>query len=162
MSTSCLLRFTNPDYGQAAQVYKHYDGYPDRVIERLQQLRVILIATDCVRGPTYAAAQFITVEQFQRLVDATDQYKDGDDVNSLDWLTDRDQPRGLLGLGVLDSSDSVPPDVDYLYEVEVPNLSSPTKWLVRISSKQALSSPIPVSELYEAVSWSQTSDLTEL
>lgn len=162
MSTSCLIRFTSPDHGQAAQVYKHYDGYPDSVIERLQRLRVILIATGCVRGPTYAAAQFITIEQFRRLVDAANHGTNDDSVSSLDWLTDLDQPRGLLGLGVLDSRDSVPPDVAYLYEVEVPNLNTPTTWSVWVSPKQTLSSPAPVGELYESTSWSQTGDLTEL
>lgn len=162
MSTSCLIRFTSPDHGQVAQVYKHYDGSPNRVIERLQTLRVILIATGCVRGPTYAAAQFITIEQFQQLADVADHYTNESEMKSLDWLTDLDQPRGLLGLGVLDSCDSVPQDVAYIYEVEVPNLSSPTTWSVRISSKQALSSSIPVAELYESTSWSQTGELTEL
>lgn len=162
MSTSCLIRFKSPDHGQVAQVYKHYDGSPERVIKRLQTLRVILIATGCVRGPTYAAAQFITLEQFQQLADAADNCTKEDDMSSLDWLTDLDQPRGLLGLGVLDSRDSVPQDVTYLYEVEVPNLGSPTTWSVRISSKQSLSTSVPVAELYESTSWSQTGDLTEL
>lgn len=156
MATSCLLRFTEPNTSRQAQLYKHYDGNPQRVIPALQQLRTILIATNCVRGPTYAAAQFITVEQIQTLIDTGSIPNDSDDVA---WLTSLSQPRALLGLGVIDSTDMVPPNVEYAYRIHVPPLGGRDEWELEVSTHLDLEAPTPPNDLYEDVTWDRSGPL---
>jgi len=50
-----------------AQVYTHSDGYPSGVLKRLQELKQLLEATTSVRGPSYAAAQYVFLEKLASL-----------------------------------------------------------------------------------------------
>lgn len=156
MATSSLLRFTEPNTSRHVQLYKHYDSNPSRVIPALQRLRTILIATNCVRGPTYAAAQFITVEQVQTLLEAESLPTHSDNVA---WLTSLSQPRALLGLGVIDSTDTVPPSVEYAYRIQVPPLGGTEEWALEVSTRLDLDAPKSPNALYEDVTWDRSGPL---
>lgn len=156
MATSCLLRFAEPNTSRHVQLYKHYDGNPQRVVPALQQLRTILIATDCVRGPTYAAAQFISVKQVQTLLEAGSIPTHSDDVA---WMTSLSQPWALLGLGVIDSTDTVPPSVEYAYRIQVPPLGGTEEWTLEVSTRLDLDAPTPPNDLYDDLTWDRSGPL---
>lgn len=67
MSTRTQLRFVDADGSMVAQVYNHSDGYPEGIIPSLVELRDNLEAAGWVRGPHYAAAQFIFLRKLNGL-----------------------------------------------------------------------------------------------
>lgn len=137
MTTRCQLRFVrdlavgrtaDPD-DPIAQVYIHSDGYPEGVLERLHQLERLLTATSTVRGPTYAAAQYLFIDTLASLSLYLDPGRDEErrvtattpaevcDPHRMEGLT---QPLFLLGHGVEDPTSGIHGDEEYLYVVAVP------------------------------------------
>jgi len=70
MSTRSQLRFVHRNESaveqdltdRIAQVYRHFDSYPESVLRDLARLKQLLEKTQTERGPSYAAAQFIFLE----------------------------------------------------------------------------------------------------
>ena len=154
MSTRCQLRFvrtleegrTADPTEPVAQVYTHSDGYPEGVLGRLHQLKQLLEATRSVRGPAYAAAQYVFLEKLtsislyldpdrgpERRLDATSPA----DVCDPARMQHLSQPLFLLGHGVEDPRAGIHGDEEYLYVVAIPEytieqVERPT-WEVAVS-----------------------------
>jgi hypothetical protein len=155
MSTRSQLRFIRPDQDDAspeeptgvAQVYKHSDGYPSAVVHLLVELADLLHATETLRGPTYAAAQFIFLDtcSVMPLYLPADDDLDASrmmpastprDVVDPSAMHDLDQPLFLLGNAVEDPATGIYGDEEFLYEPEVPPGPSADleDWAVRVSA----------------------------
>jgi hypothetical protein len=140
MSTRCQLRFartleqgrTAAPTAPVAQVYTHSDGYPEGVLGRLHQLKRLLEATRSVRGPAYAAAQYLFLEKLtsvslyldpnrgpERRLDAASPA----DVCDPARMQHLSQPLFLLGHGVEDPGAGIHGDEEYLYVVAIPEYS---------------------------------------
>ena len=150
MSTRSQLRFVRLSQTDAtgdAQVYKHSDGYPSAVIHLLMELADLLHATKTLRGPNYAAAQFLFVDTCSvmplylptddgpkepRTMDA----RSARDAVDPSRMRDLDQPLFLLGHAVEDPATGIHGDEEFLYEVEVPEGPSadPDEWTIRVSA----------------------------
>lgn len=154
VSTRSQLRFvqridSETDEGEIetteriAQVYRHSEGYPEGVLPDLAELYQLLESTGTVRGPDYAAAQFVFLGKLrsmglyldrepERSIQAT---KPGDliDSRNFDHLN---QPVFLLGHGIENPADGIHGDEEYLYVVEIPWVTSPdesVEWNVKVS-----------------------------
>lgn len=156
MSTRCQLRFvrtldagrtTNPT-DPVAQVYTHADGYPEGVLGRLHQLKQLLEATTSVRGPAYAAAQYVFLEKLRSLALYLDPSRDADrrvdatspaDVCDPSRLQHLSQPLFLLGHGMEDPRQGIHGDEEYLYIVAIPEYRleqvEPPAWQVAVSEQ---------------------------
>ena len=155
MSTRNQLRFIRPDQDDAspdeptgvARVYKHSDGYPSAVVHLLVELADLLHATETLRGPNYAAAQFIFLDtcsvmplylpadddlEESRTMDASSPR----DVVDPAVMRELDQPLFLLGNAVEDPATGIHGDEEFLYEIEVPPGPSADleDWTVRVSA----------------------------
>ena len=154
MSTRCQLRFvrtleagrTIEPIEPVAQVYTHSDGYPAGVLGRLHQLKQLLEATTSVRGPAYAAAQYVFLEKLTsiplyldpsreagRRVDATSPA----DICNPTRMQHLSQPLFLLGHGIEDPRAGIHGDEEYLYIVAIPphdlEQVEPPAWQVAVS-----------------------------
>ena len=154
MSTRCQLRFVRTlEQGRTAdptepvaQVYTHSDGYPEGVLGRLRQLKQLLEATRSVRGPAYAAAQYVFLERLtsmslyldpnrspERRLDASSPA----DVCDPARMQHLSQPLFLLGHGVEDPRAGIHGDEEYLYVVAIPEYkldhTEPPTWEVAVS-----------------------------
>jgi hypothetical protein len=155
MSTRSQLRFIRPDQDDAspekpsgvAQVYKHSDGYPSAVVHLLVELADLLHATDTLRGPTYAAAQFIFLDTCSVMPLYLPSDAEPDESRTIDAASPRDavdpsqmreldQPLFLLGNAVEDPATGIHGDEEFLYEIEVPPGPSAAleDWSVRVSA----------------------------
>ncbi len=151
MSTRSQLRFTRPNRTDAtgvAQVYKHSDGYPSAVIHLLAELAELLDETETVRGPTYAAAQFL----FLDTCSVMPLYLPADDERcaesrAMDVSTPRetvqpsamaelDQPLFVLRNAVEDPATGIHGDEEFLYQIDVPEgpNAALAEWTVRVSA----------------------------
>ncbi|MUW13464.1 hypothetical protein GJ633_01480 [Halorubrum sp. CBA1125] len=156
MSTRCQLRFVRDlDQGRTtdptdpvAQVYTHSDGYPEGVLGRLHQLKQLLEATASVRGPAYAAAQYVFLEKLTTLPLYLDLKREPDrrldasspaDVCDPSRMQHLAQPLFLLGHGIEDPRQGIHGDEEYLYIVAIPeyNLAQvePPAWQVAVSEQ---------------------------
>ena len=156
MSTRCQLRFVRDlKQGRAtdpiepvAQVYTHSDGYPDGVLGRLQQLKQLLEATASVRGPGYAAAQYVFLEKLTTFPLYLDSKRRADrridasspaDVCDPTRLQHLSQPLFLLGHGIEDPRAGIHGDEEYLYLVAIPPYEieqiEPPAWHVAVSEQ---------------------------
>ena len=154
MSTRCQLRFVRTlDEGRTAdptepvaQVYIHSDGYPESVVGRLHQLKQLLEATRSVRGPAYAAAQYLFVEKLTAISLYLDPNRDPErrldatspaDVCDPARMQHLSQPLFLLGHGVEDPRAGIHGDEEYLYVVAIPEYTleqiEPPTWEVAVS-----------------------------
>ena len=154
MSTRCQLRFVRTcEQGRTAdptepvaQVYTHSDGYPACVLRRLQQLKQLLEATTSVRGPAYAAAQYVFLEKLTSLPLYLDSSRDADlridatspaDVCDPVRMQHLSQPLFLLGHGIEDPRQGIHGDEAYLYIVAIPPYEieqvEPPAWQVAVS-----------------------------
>jgi hypothetical protein len=154
MSTRCQLRFvrtleqgrTTDPTAPVAQVYTHSDGYPAGVLGRLQQLKKLLEATTCVRGPGYAAAQYVFLELLTTLPLYLDPSRAADrrvdaqspvDVCDPARMQHLSQPLFLLGQGIEDPRAGIHGDEEYLYIVAIPPYEleqiDPPAWRVAVS-----------------------------
>jgi hypothetical protein len=156
MSTRCQLRFvrtlddgrTTDPTDPVAQVYTHSDGYPDGVLGRLHQLKQLLEATASVRGPGYAAAQYVFLEKLtsmplyldpsrgpERRLDASSP-ADVCDPSRLQHLS---QPLFLLGHGIEEPRQGIHGDEAYLYIIAIPPYEieqvEPPAWQVAVSEQ---------------------------
>jgi len=137
MSTRCQLRFVRTlEAGQTAdpadpvaQVYTHSDGYPSGVLKRLQELKQLLEATTSVRGPSYAAAQYVFLEKLASLTLYLDPDREARrrvdahspaDVCQPSRMQHLSQPLFLLGHGIEDPRAGIHGDEEYLYIVAIP------------------------------------------
>ena len=156
MSTRCQLRFvrtlaqgqTADPIDPVAQVYTHSDGYPRGVLTRLRELKRLLEATHSVRGPSYAAAQYVFLEKLASLplyLDpdrAADQRLDAHspaDVCQPSRMQHLSQPLFLLGHGIEDPRVGIHGDEEYLYVVAIPEYElgqvEPPTWEVAVSEQ---------------------------
>ncbi|ELZ33810.1 hypothetical protein [Halorubrum distributum] len=154
MSTRCQLRFVRTlEQGRTAdptepvaQVYTHSDGYPEGVVGRLHQLKQLLEATRSVRGPAYAAAQYLFLEKLTSLPLYLDPNREPSrrldaaspaDVCDPSRMQHLSQPLFLLGHGVEDPRAGIHGDEEYLYMVSIPEYSieqsEPPTWEVAVS-----------------------------
>jgi len=154
MSTRCQLRFvrtlkqgrTADPTEPVAQVYTHSDGYPEGVVGRLRQLKRLLEATRSVRGPAYAAAQYLFLEKLTSMSLYLDPNRDPErrldatspaDVCDPSRIQHLSQPLFLLGHGVEDPRAGIHGDEEYLYVVAIPEYSleqpEPPTWEVAVS-----------------------------
>ncbi|OYR49675.1 hypothetical protein DJ73_17365 [Halorubrum sp. Ea1] len=154
MSTRCQLRFvralndgrTTDPTDPVAQVYTHSDGYPEGVLGRLYQLKQLLEATRSVRGPAYAAAQYVFLEKLRSMalyLDPTRSPERRLDVSSPADVCDPSrmqhlsQPLFLLGHGLEDPRQGIHGDEAYLYIVAIPPYEiehvEPPAWQVAVS-----------------------------
>jgi hypothetical protein len=154
MSTRCQLRFVRTlEAGRpadptepVAQVYTHSDGYPEGVLGRLHQLKQLLEATRSVRGPAYAAAQYVFLEKLTSISLYLDPNRGPE--RRLDAVSPADvcdparmhhlsQPLFLLGHGVEDPRAGIHGDEEYLYVVAIPEYTveqvEPPTWEVAVS-----------------------------
>lgn len=104
MSTRGQLRFVNADGSTVAQIYKHSDCYPSNIVPMVDQLRDMLEATGWVRGPHYAAAQFIFMDKLRglrmhvdRLAETVAAYEPDEDDYSYDRMTEALQEQDGIG-----------------------------------------------------------------
>jgi len=124
-------------------VYRHSDGYPESVIRDLAKMKELLDATCTERGPGYTAATFI----FLNKLSTAELYLDGGSKRTIhaeepsDLLEPAnmehlDQPLFLLGHSVENPADGIHGDEEFLYEVEVPEVSNEIlkTWTVRVSA----------------------------
>jgi hypothetical protein len=151
MSTRSQLRFGKPDRDDTtdvAQIYKHSDGYPSAVVHLLVELATLLEESETLRGPNYAAAQFLfldTCSVMPLYLPADDDRCD--DSRAMDVTTPRetvqpkamaelDQPLFLLGNAVEDPATGIHGDEEFLYEIDVPEGPSAdlVEWTVRVST----------------------------
>ncbi len=173
MSTRCQLRFilrvASPDTSddetvRVAQVYRHSDGYPEAVLDDLARLKQLLEATRSVRGPQYAAAQFVFLDKLTTM----GLYLDGDpdrriaaeapaDLLDPVNMAHLDQPAFLLGHGVEDPSAGIHGDEEYLYEIELARreaVDAPGEWTVRVSEPCGFPRfEGPTDEAFERAAW---------
>lgn len=130
MSTRCQIRFQ--DEYEVAQIYRHYDGYPDGqagVISDLKKLKDYLEKTGMFRGPAYLASQFIFWHKMNFLVSMKDHWG----IESLEDILDPekgDLPTFMLGHGVEDPKAGIHGDEEYLYIIE---LLPSGEWHLRVS-----------------------------
>jgi hypothetical protein len=132
-----------------AQLYKYSDGYPSTVIHLLIELTDLLHATDTLRGPNHAAAQFLFLDicSVMPLYLPADLDEVCNDSRAMDVTTPRktvqpdtmaelDQPLFLLGHAVEDPATGIHGDEEFLYEIEVPEGPSADfdDWTVRVSA----------------------------
>ncbi|CDK39383.1 hypothetical protein [Halorubrum sp. AJ67] len=156
MSTRCQLRFVRTlDAGRTAdptdpvaQVYTHSDGYPSGVLGRLRELKQLLEATSSVRGPSYAAAQYVFLEKLASLPLYLDPDREAGqrldahspaDVCQPSRMQHLSQPLFLLGHGIEDPSSGIHGDEEYLYIVAIPSYDlgqvEPPTWEVAVSKQ---------------------------
>ena len=156
MSTRCQLRFVRTlEAGQTAdptdpvaQVYTHSDGYPSGVLKRLQELKQLLEATTSVRGPSYAAAQYVFLEKLASLTLYLDPDREARrrvdahspaDVCQPSRMQHLSQPLFLLGHGIEDPRAGIHGDEEYLYIVAIPPYElgqiEPPTWQVAVSEQ---------------------------
>lgn len=160
MSTRSQIRFvqettyTNDDgtdetVTNAAQVYRHSDGYPDAVIPSLNQLHTLLAETGTQRDPAYVAANYIFLQKMKGMgLYVGEQIGDrpsldGDDLlavandRDVSGLAELDQPHFLLGYGVEEVGD-IHGDEEYIYVVDIGSRErfgdgDPPEWTVNVS-----------------------------
>ena len=156
MSTRCQLRFvrtleqgrTADPTDPVAQVYTHSDGYPTGVLKRLRELKQLLEATTSVRGPSYAAAQYVFLEKLASLTLYLDPNCEADrrvdahspaDVCEPSRMQHLSQPLFLLGHGIEDPRFGIHGDEEYLYIVAIPPYElgqvEPPAWEVAVSEQ---------------------------
>jgi hypothetical protein len=151
MSTRSQLRFGRLDRDDAtgvAQLYKHSDGYPSAVVHLLVELATVLEETKTLRGPNYAAAQFLfldTCSVMPLYLPADDDLCDGSRAMDVSppretvqpsAMAELDQPLFLLGNAVEDPATGIHGDEEFRYEIEVPEGPSAelADWTVRVSA----------------------------
>lgn len=142
MSTRSQLRFVDPDGNSIAQVYRHSDGYPDAIVPFLAEARDVITDASWVRGPEYAAAQFIFLDKLNRM-QFSFRDSDADPLDPETW--DSDGYLSFLGgHGVEDPSNGIHGDEEYLYVVEVPYHSrgeNGGNWQVKVSEHGGFPEP---------------------
>lgn len=175
MSTRCQIRFRRTDASYAdreesdtarpvAQVYRHADGYPASVVQALARLQQLLAATRTLRGPAYAAAQFLFLDKLQSVplyVDrGADQSIRADDPAALcdpANMAHLDQPVFLLGHGVEHPAAGIHGDEEYLYVVSVPSGPTPDddqSWHIRVSEHNGFPRcDGPTERAFETATW---------
>lgn len=142
MSTRSQLRFTDPDGDTVAQVYRHSDGYPDAIIPFLARLRDVLTEHQWVRGPGYAAAQFVFLDKVERMQWSLEESDDPLDPET--WGEEGNYNSFLGGHAVENPADGIHGDEEYLYVVEVPFYrqdESGTGWQVKVSEHGGFPEP---------------------
>lgn len=156
MSTRCQLRFVRTlDEGRTAdptdpvaQVYTHSDGYPSGVLGRLRELKQLLEATSSVRGPSYAAAQYVFLDKLASMRLYLDPDRQADrridahspaDVCQPSRIQHLSQPLFLLGHGLEDPRAGTHGDEEYLYIVAIPPYKlgqiEPPTWEIAVSEQ---------------------------
>jgi len=130
MSTRTQLRFVHPDRGTVAQIYNHSDGYPDSIIPELAELREVLEEQGWVRGPNYAAAQFMFLRKLGSMSWKAGELEDDEDPFDME---NYDRAYFLGGHGVENPADNIHGDEEYIYEVTVPHSRDDTEWSVKVS-----------------------------
>lgn len=156
MSTRCQLRFVRAlEQGRAAdptepvaQVYTHSDGYPCGVLNRLHELKQLLEATTSVRGPSYAAAQYVFLDKLASMRLYLDPDRQPDrrieahspaDVCQPNRIQHLSQPLFLLGHGIEDPRAGIHGDEEYLYIVGIPPYKighiEPPTWEIAVSKQ---------------------------
>ena len=133
MSTRTQIRFVHSDRDEIAQVYNHSDGYPSSIVAELAELRDLLHEQTWVRGPGYAAAQFMFVRKLSHMswVADSEEMEDPFDLSNFDRAT------FLGGHGVENPSDNIHGDEEYIYEVEVPySRDDDQTWYVKVSKSR--------------------------
>lgn len=101
MATRSNIHFTN-EHGTQANIYVHYDGYPEnRLAELAQFFQDVKDATSDTRftDPTYLAAKFVVWYASKMAADK--------------------HPLDFLGIGVAQKNNL---DIDYLYTVDCSTL----------------------------------------
>lgn len=116
MTTRALLRFVDdtPAVSGVAQVYKHADGDPRRLLVRLQETARAVEAADAVRGPGYAAAQFVYLDKRESAT----------------------PPGPLFGHAVVDTRSQGRHDEAYRYRVTVGGDEGDGDWQVEVSERR--------------------------
>ena len=183
MSTRCQLRFVRTlEQGRTAdptepvaQVYTHSDGYPEGVVGRLRQLKRLLEATRSVRGPAYAAAQYLFLEKLTALPLYLDPNRGPSrrldvaspaDVCDPSRMQHLSQPLFLLGHGVEDPRAGIHGDEEYLYVVAIPEYSleqvEPPTWEVAVSDPCGFPRwDAQTDAAFSATTWQFEGSLTE-
>lgn len=153
MSTRCQIQFR--DKYTTAQVYRHWDGYPEGVIPSLYELRELLIKTGTFRGADYAAAQYIFREKVKLALIYADPIDPEDKILSVRELMDKRPYMAsyLLGHGI-ENVGVVHGDEAYIYVVEMGtgalgDESNDFNWTVRISEHCGF----PIENAFEKAVW---------
>lgn len=134
MSTRTQIRFVDPSGNRVAQVYNHSDGYPGSIIPELAELRDTLQEQGWIRGPEYAAAQFILLRKLGSMpLYASDLDDDADPFD----VSNYDKARFLGGHGVENPADNIHGDEEYIYEVTIPlDREERDQWEVKVSKSR--------------------------
>jgi len=108
MSTRSQIRFVDEwededgeTHTNRAQVYRHWDGYPEVVLRTLKNLYETLGGKGALRAASYNAANYIFIEKAK--------YIEGQKTESADFL----------GFGIEDPSTGIHGDEEFIYEVRV-------------------------------------------
>lgn len=130
MATRCQIRFIDED--GIAQIYQHFDGYPEAVIPKLIELREHLIDTQAQKTASYTAANYIFREKLKLALSLY-----GDEIKTIKDLLDAtpNQPAYLLSYGVEDPANGVYGNERYLYIVNLTDVDEEglTDWSVKVS-----------------------------
>jgi hypothetical protein len=158
MSTRCQIRFQ--DENGVAQIYCHYDGYPDGengVIAELKRLRDFLEKAEVFRGADYLASQFIFWQKLNLIL----RMKNCLGIKAIEELLDPEKSReAMLGHGVEDPNAGIHGDEEYLYIV---TLKSQSHWEVKVSKRNGFPrwEEPDIKEAFEKAEWEFEGSLEE-
>jgi len=117
MSTRSQIRFVDEwededgeTHTNRAQVYRHWDGYPEVVLQTLKNLYETLGGKGALRDPSYNAANYIFIEKAKYL-------EREDYPNNLE--DQKTKTAVFLGFGIEDPSTGIYGDEEFIYEVRV-------------------------------------------
>ena len=159
MPTPCVIRLTDDDGDRRSHVKRKQHGHPEEVITNLAYLHATVENQSVQLSPGNVAAQFIALDTLWCMLKAVPTGEVEDELWVMlfhpDRLSDRGEPYYLQQHAVIDGQNPIWP-VPFLYEVQVDE----SDWQVRIGHFKG-SSPRPVGEMFQLVSWGFGGTLTE-